>query len=62
MTDREREHHDPGMDPTTARIPLGTDVPALEHSFEDEPPRLSTEDQRTVEALRPRCAVERIAL
>ncbi|GAA1159587.1 FHA domain-containing protein [Ornithinicoccus hortensis] len=57
MTDREREHHDPGMDPTTARIPLGTDVPALEHSFEDEPPRLSTEDQRTVEALRPGTAL-----
>lgn len=57
MTEREREHHAYGADPTTARIPHGLDVPASEYSYEDEAPRLSTEDQNTVDALRPDTAL-----
>ncbi|CAN5586764.1 hypothetical protein BH23ACT6_BH23ACT6_06920 [soil metagenome] len=57
MTEREREHHAPGADPTTARIPPGRDVPATDYSFEDEAPRLSAEDQQTVDALRPGTAL-----
>ena len=53
MSDRDREHHDP----TTARIPHGVDVPPAEYTFDDEAPRLSPEDQRTVEALRPGTAL-----
>ncbi len=57
MSDRDREHHDFGTDPTTARIPRGADVPPAEYTFDDEAPRLSPEDQRTVEALRPGTAL-----
>ena len=57
MSDREREHHDYGTDPTTARIPHGADLPAAEYTFDDELPRLSAEDQRTVDALRPGTAL-----
>ncbi|WP_066642604.1 FHA domain-containing protein [Serinicoccus hydrothermalis] len=55
--DRDREHHDLGSDPTTARIPGGTDLPAAEYTFDDEAPRLSVDDQRTVDALRPGTAL-----
>ncbi len=57
MSEREREHHAFDSDPTTARIQRGTDVPPGEHVFEDEPARLSQEDQRTVDALRPGTAL-----
>lgn len=57
MSDRDREHHDMGTDSTTARIPGGVDLPAAEYSFDDEAPRLSAEDQRTVDALRPGTAL-----
>jgi pSer/pThr/pTyr-binding forkhead associated (FHA) protein len=57
VSDRDREHHDMGTDPTTARLPGGVDLPAAEYSFDDEAPRLSTEDQRTVDALRPGTAL-----
>ncbi len=57
MSDRDREHHDYGTDPTTARIPHGADLPAAEYTFDDELPRLSPEDQRTVDALRPGTAL-----
>lgn len=57
MSDRDREHHDLGTDPTTARIPRGADLPAAEYTFDDELPRLSSEDQRTVDALRPGTAL-----
>lgn len=57
MSDRDREHHDRGTDPTTARIPGGVDLPAAEYTFDDEAPRLSPEDQRTVDALRPGTAL-----
>ncbi|CAN5799913.1 hypothetical protein BH24ACT8_BH24ACT8_11220 [soil metagenome] len=52
MSDREREHHESAGDPTTARIPQGTELPAQEHSFDEEAPRLTAEDERTVDALR----------
>lgn len=51
MSEREREHHAFENDPTTARLPHGSDLPAGEHTFEEEA-RLSPEDQRTVDALR----------
>lgn len=57
MSEREREHHVPGSDPTTARIPAGADVLATDYSFEDDGPRLSVEDQETVDALRPGTAL-----
>lgn len=57
MSDRDREHHEFGTDPTTARIPHGTDVPPAEYTFDEEVPRLSPEDQRTVDALRPGTAL-----
>lgn len=57
MSDREREHHDWSSDPTTAHIRTGRDLPTPEYSFEDEPVRLSEDDQRTVEALRPGTAL-----
>lgn len=57
MSEREREHHDHGTDPTTARIPRGSDRPPQEYSFEEEAPRLSAEDQQTVDALRPGTAL-----
>ncbi len=57
MSEREREHHSHGADPTTARIPPGSEVTATEHSFEEDAPRLSTEDQETVDALRPGTAL-----
>ena len=57
MSDRDREHHDFGTDPTTARIPRGADLPAAEYTFDDELPRLSPDDQRTVDALRPGTAL-----
>ena len=57
MSDREREHHDWTGDPTTARIPQDLDLPSHEHAFDEEAPRLSAEDQRTVEALRPGTAL-----
>lgn len=52
MSEREREHHAFDSDPTTGRLPHGSDVSAGEYTFEDEAARLSTEDQRTVDALR----------
>ncbi len=57
MSEREREHHAFGADPTTARIPHGVDVPATEYSFEEDAPRLSAEDQATVDSLRPGTAL-----
>jgi pSer/pThr/pTyr-binding forkhead associated (FHA) protein len=57
VSEREREHHGYGTDPTTARIPHGVDVPATEYSFDEEAPRLSPDDQRTVDALRPGTAL-----
>ena len=57
MSDRDREHHEFGTDPTTARIPHGADVPPAEYTFDEEVPRLSPEDQRTVDALRPGSAL-----
>ncbi len=57
MSDREREHHDWSGDPTTARSPADLDLPAHDHAFEEETPRLSAEDQRTVDALRPGTAL-----
>ena len=52
MSDRDPEHHDLGNDPATARIPRGADIQSSEYTFDDELPRLSPEDQRTVDALR----------
>lgn len=46
-----------GTDPTTARLPGGVDLPAAEYTFDEEAPRLSPEDQRTVDALRPGTAL-----
>ncbi len=57
MSEREREHHAQGADPTTARIPGGVDLPATEYSFDEDAPRLSSEDQATVDALRPGTAL-----
>ncbi|MFX0539538.1 FHA domain-containing protein [Ornithinimicrobium sp. Y1847] len=57
MSDRDREHHEYGNDPATARLQRGGDLPAAEYSFDDELPRLSPEDQRTVDALRPGTAL-----
>jgi pSer/pThr/pTyr-binding forkhead associated (FHA) protein len=57
VSDRDREHHDLGADPATARIGGRGDVPAAEYTFDDELPRLSPEDQRTVDALRPGTAL-----
>lgn len=57
MSDRDREHNDFGNDPSTARIPRGADFPSAEYTFDDELPRLSPEDQRTVDALRPGTAL-----
>ena len=57
MSDRHREHHDLGTDPTTAPISRGADLPAAEYTFDDDLPRLSPEDQRTVDALRPGTAL-----
>ncbi len=61
MSDRAREHHDRQGeivgDPTTARLPGSAELPPQEYTFEDEQPRLSAEDQRTVDALRPGTAL-----
>ena len=57
MSDRDREHHDFNADPATARLPGGADFPAADYTFDDELPRLSAEDQRTVDALRPGTAL-----
>ena len=57
MSDRDREHHDVGGDPSTARLPHGGALPAADYTFDDEMPRLSPEDQRTVDALRPGTAL-----
>ena len=56
MTEREREHYGSGVDPT-ANLPGGVDLPAQGYSFEEEVPRLSEADQRTVDALRPGTAL-----
>lgn len=57
MSEREREHHGQGSDSTTARLSPGVDVPQADHGFDEEGPRLSPEDQRTVDALRPGTAL-----
>lgn len=57
MSDRDREHHDFGTDPATARLPGGGELPAADYTFDDEAPRLSPDDQRTVDALRPSTAL-----
>ena len=57
MSDRDREHHDFGTDPATARLPGGAELPSADYTFDDEAPRLSPEDQRTVDALRPGTAL-----
>lgn len=57
MSDRDPEHHDVGGDPSTARLPHGGALPAADYTFDDEMPRLSPEDQRTVDALRPGTAL-----
>lgn len=56
MTEREREHHGSGVDPT-ANLPRGVELPAQGYSFDEDVPRLSDEDQRTVDALRPGTAL-----
>ncbi|MDO5741102.1 MAG: FHA domain-containing protein [Ornithinimicrobium sp.] len=38
-------------------MPRGADFPSAEYTFDDELPRLSPEDQRTVDALRPGTAL-----
>ncbi len=45
------------VDPTTARIPGADGVEPHGYTFEEEKPRLSPEDQATVEALRPGTAL-----
>lgn len=57
MSDRAPEHRDLGNDPATARIPGGASASAAGYSFDEELPRLSPEDQRTVDALRPGTAL-----
>jgi pSer/pThr/pTyr-binding forkhead associated (FHA) protein len=57
VSDRDREHHDFGHDPATARLQRGAELPSAEYTFDDELPRLSPEDQRTVDALRPGTAL-----
>lgn len=57
MNDRDPEHHGYGQDPATARIPGGGDPRSAEYTFDDELPRLSADDQRTVDALRPGTAL-----
>jgi pSer/pThr/pTyr-binding forkhead associated (FHA) protein len=44
------------VDPT-ANLPHGVDVPAHGYTFDEELPRLSEADQRTVDALRPGTAL-----
>lgn len=56
MSEREREHYGAGVDPT-ANLPQGLDLPQASYSFEEEVPRLSDADQRTVDALRPGTAL-----
>ncbi|WP_165700082.1 FHA domain-containing protein [Ornithinimicrobium ciconiae] len=56
MSEREREHYGSGVDPT-ANLPAGTDLPAQGYSFDEDLPRLSEDDQRTVDALRPGTAL-----
>ena len=56
MSEREREHHGSGVDPT-ANLPHGVDLPAQGYTFDEELPRLSEADQRTVDALRPGTAL-----
>jgi len=56
VTDREREHYGSGVDPT-ANLPHGLEVPQPGHAFEEDVPRLSEADQRTVDALRPGTAL-----
>nr|WP_238329746.1 FHA domain-containing protein [Ornithinimicrobium humiphilum] len=38
-------------------MPHGGDLPPADYTFDDETPRLSAEDQRTVDALRPGTAL-----
>ncbi len=57
MSDREREHHESQGDPTTAQMGHGLGLPAQEHTFDEDAPRLTPEDQRTVDALRPGTAL-----
>ena len=57
VSDREREHRWNQADPTTARLPPGADAPSGDHTFEEDAPRLSAEDQATVDALRPGTAL-----
>ncbi len=56
MSEREREHYGSGVDPT-ANLPAGVDLPAQGYTFDEEMPRLSEADQRTVDALRPGTAL-----
>ena len=56
MSEREREHHGSGVDPT-ANLPHGVDLPAQGYTFDEDLPRLSEADQRTVDALRPGTAL-----
>lgn len=56
MSDRDREHYGSGPDPT-AGLPQGINVPPQGYVFDDERPRLSEDDQRTVDALRPGTAL-----
>ena len=56
MSEREREHYGSGVDPT-ANLPSGIEVPAQGYNFEEDLPRLSDEDQQTVDALRPGTAL-----
>lgn len=56
-SEREREHHEWSADPTTAHLPAGREAPAQDYSFDEESARLSDDDQRTVEALRPGTAL-----
>lgn len=56
MTEREREHYGSGVDPT-ANLPQGLELPQQGYTFDEEVPRLSEADQRTVDALRPGTAL-----
>ena len=56
MSDREREHYGSGVDPT-ANLPPGAGPPAQGYSFDEDLPRLSDADQRTVDALLPGTAL-----
>lgn len=56
MSGREREHHESFGEATSIGLPH-VDSPTQDYTFEEELPRLSADDQRTVDALRPGTAL-----